>query len=521
MNDHRYTTGVAYTFPLTNTHRKTVAVSLRGTKNVWHCVPFTTERGKPVFRFMAEKPGMYSFTDGSLKKTIEVMPYSGTNALYLHGGVVFNSKKQAFTYGDGTAFFYLADTWWYGATKRMPFDTAFKTLVKTRKKQGFSVVYLVVGIPPEIAVDSTQAESEGGMPFTREGTINQSYFNMVDRKIAYLVDNGLVPCIVGSWGNHIDELGVACMKLLWQEICARYASYPVMFCLTGEVDKRVHQKELHFLKNSVKSLMPKSAWLGARRVYGTVTTLFKKQVNDSYLTARIAAWDRVGQALVKQNAYKRPLFVHTSGHKTAFELFGKKRSYLVINTFQSGHSRESMKAMIQIIEQNVKVGTPILNMEPWYEGIGGNFGPEYQRLAFWASMLGGAVGHSYGAHGIWQMEEKDNFMGHWGRSSWKRASHFKGADDIGRAAYFLRKHDMYRLNPIKAVVSDTYCFFEGKSNHNDRIIYVSNASKYDINSMNVPKGHTAYILDPSTMKVGRKKVYTTNDMIVVITSRLI
>src|SRR3989344_3338941 len=134
-----------------------------------------------------------------------------------------------------SSFFWLADTWWYGMTSRCSFED-FKILVDDRKKKGFTVIQTVVGVPPEVDIFSSHAANSGGLPFKRNRQLNLKYFDEVDRKIKYLVDAGLVPCIFGGWGHHIDILGVPAIKRLWKEIVKRYAHFPVVFCLCGEAD---------------------------------------------------------------------------------------------------------------------------------------------------------------------------------------------------------------------------------------------------------------------------------------------
>ncbi len=62
-------------------------------------------------------------------------------------------------------------------------------------------------------------------------------------------------------------------------------------------------------------------------------------------------------------------------------------------------------------------------------------------------MLAGAAGHSYGAHGLWQMAQGDGFMAHWGDSQWTAAARAPGASQLGLGAEFLRTLPWWRLTP--------------------------------------------------------------------------
>ena len=49
---------------------------------------------------------------------------------------------------------------------------------------------------------------------------------------------------------------------------------------------------------------------------------------------------------------------------------------------------------------------PVIDGEVCYEGIGEACRQEVQRLMFWACVLNGACGHTYGANGIWQVNTR-------------------------------------------------------------------------------------------------------------------
>jgi hypothetical protein len=162
---------------------------------------------------------------------------------------------------------------------------------------------------------------------------------------------------------------------------------------------------------------------------------------------RIKEWAQVGDYISRIDPFKRPITAHVSRKTTALDLLGKAK-WLSVNTIQSGHSKDSIPFMVSSILGNSKSGMPIINMEPWYEGILGNFGELEQRQAFWMCILSGAKGHSYGAHGIWQMSKKgENFMKHWGESNWEEALGFKGAEQLGLAKKFLEKYEWWKLEP--------------------------------------------------------------------------
>jgi len=55
-----------------------------------------------------------------------------------------------------------------------------------------------------------------------------------DLRIQYLVERGLVPCIVACWGYFLPLMGIKKMKTHWRNLIARWGAYPVVWCLAGE-----------------------------------------------------------------------------------------------------------------------------------------------------------------------------------------------------------------------------------------------------------------------------------------------
>jgi len=409
------------------------------------------------------------------------------NPLVSHGAPTLSPNGMYLTHADGTPFFWLADTWWYGATVRTPWN-AFTKLVCDRKRKGFTVIQLVVGYPPEVSLGDPSSRNEGGFPTHKDGSINPLYFEAVDKKIKYLVENGIVPCIVGGWGHHMTLLGEQTVKALWTEIIKRYGSYPVIWCLTGEVDllppidlsletHTIQKMLFHELKSllrfsparflfglwkKIKQSNPTipSFWQvrhsrtrpesgisdhdsGQARV--THSALFHKEQPQVETSPQCRQWARVAR-YIKTVSPNRLLTVHVNSRQSASHLFHNP-SWLDIDSIQSGHTKENAGFLISSAK-TYSASRPFINLEPWYEGIHGDFGPDLERFAFWASVLSGAKGHTYGAHGIWNMAtNSDPFLSHWGVSDWQGAMHFKGGEQIGKGKQWLMQFPWWRLLP--------------------------------------------------------------------------
>jgi len=368
------------------------------------------------------------------------------------------SFDHSYLVKNGKPFFWLADTWWYGATSRMKWPESFKTLVRDRKRKGFTVIQIVVGYPPEIDLSSKNARNSGGAPFDNEGKVNSKYFDEVDKKIKYLVENGLVPCIVGGWGNHIDILGVDKIKKLWQEIISRYSHYPVVFCLCGELDlpdlastNTTEGSPYSYAKKFV-SILPNPLRKRAINAGRKIKMLLSSQKRESKLKNRIEKWQEVARFIKITDPHKRLVTAHVSQKSTADSILGHP-NWLDIDSIQSGHGKDRIPFMVEAILNSKKM---IINLEPWYEGILGNFNDYNQRVAFWLCVLSGAKGHSYGAHGIWQMADNDNFMKHWGNSDWKKSINFPGALQLGKSVKFLQNYEWWKMSPDFTIVNPSW-----------------------------------------------------------------
>ncbi|MCG2659410.1 MAG: DUF4038 domain-containing protein, partial [Kiritimatiellae bacterium] len=196
-------------------------------------------------RFASPQIGSYHFqticsnpSDSGLhglEGDFRVARYTGANPLFRHGPIRVATDKRHFEHADGTPFFWLGDTWWMGLTKRLTWPKGFQTLTRDRVQKGFSVIQIVAGLYPDMPAFDKRGANEAGYPWEKDyRRINPAYFDMADRRIRHLVESGLAPCIVGCWGYFLPWMGIEKMKKHWQNLVARYGSYPVVWCLAGE-----------------------------------------------------------------------------------------------------------------------------------------------------------------------------------------------------------------------------------------------------------------------------------------------
>ncbi len=140
--------------------------------------------------------------------TLEVSAYTGSNPLLQHGRVRVAADKRHLEHEDGTPFFWLGDTWWMAFCKRMSWPAGFQELAADRTAKGFTLIQIIAGLYPDMPPFDERGANEAGFPWEEDfSRINPAYFDLVDLRVAYLVEQGLTPCIVGFWGYFLDFAG--------------------------------------------------------------------------------------------------------------------------------------------------------------------------------------------------------------------------------------------------------------------------------------------------------------------------
>ncbi len=376
---------------------------------LWKVPAFWAGGKKWTVRFAPPALGKYTYrvecTDkanpglNGKEQTLSVTAYTGSNPLLKHGPLRVSTNKRHFEHADGTPFFWLGDTWWKGLCRRLPWE-GFQELTSDRKKKGFSVVQIVCGTyPDEPGLMKPSWENEGGMPYLKQGfsEMNPEYFNYADRRFKHLVEAGIVPAIVSGWGRavNLNAVGLPGYKRHFRNLIARYGAYPVIWILGGETDKT--QGPWHELAKYVEATDP----------------------------------------------YDRLLCNHTSHLRGALE----GSAMFDFDMDATGHnSWNTVNDVLGKTRQSLKYAPlkPFVSGESCYE-LHMQENPAYlQRYQFWALMLAGAAGHTYGAAGIWHMAtpEAHGNWGGWGGqpydlTTWNEGMNFPGSAQLGRGKALL------------------------------------------------------------------------------------
>jgi hypothetical protein len=381
-------------------------------------------------RFSPPVPGRYAWhslctrpDDGGLHGrggTLEAAPYTGANPLYQRGRVGVSPDRRTLVHRDGTPFFWLADTWWMGLCKRLAWPMDLRVLVADRAAKGFSVVQIVAGPYPDMAAFDERGANEAGFSWETDWSrVNPSWYDMADLRIEYLVSAGLVPCIVGMWGYYLPQMGMARVKAHWRNLVARYAAWPVVFCLAGE------------------GVMP----------------YYLSEDKERDEAAQRRGWTEAARYVRGLDPYGTLLTIHPT-RKGREQV--EDPALIDMEMLQTGHGdRQSLKCTLETVVEchAAEPRMPVIVSEVCYEGIGEACRQEVQRLMFWQSVLNGAAGHTYGANGIWQVNTRARPYGPsphgmaWGNTPWEDAYLLPGSGELGLGKRLLERYRWWKFEP--------------------------------------------------------------------------
>jgi hypothetical protein len=409
--------------------------------------PGGAERRVPAFwaggtswkvRYASHTPGAHRFrtecsdaADAGLhgvEGTVTVEPYAGDNPLYRHGPLRVGKGKRYLEHADGTPFLWLGDTWWMGLTKRLSFPEEFATLAADRKKKGFNVVQIVAGLYPDMPAFDERGANEAGFPWeTDYARIRPEYFDAADRRIQYLADQGIVPCVVSAWGYHLPWLGQERMRQHQRYVYARWGALPIVWCIAGELN-------LPFYLN-------KGFPYGAEE--------------------QTRGWEEVIRYTRTINGLGRPITAHPTGlpPMSARLVLKDSEKLLDFDMLQTPHGQmEALPPTVETVRGSVAARPvmPSVNGEPSYEMLHDKTPAEIARMIFWVNWANGVKGYTYGANGIWQLNGRDKpygnspWGGSYGKISWEEAMNLGGSTQVALGKRLLEQYAWQELEPQPA-----------------------------------------------------------------------
>ena len=385
--------------------------------------------------------------------TVEVLPYTGSNPLYAHGRVMVAPGGRHFQHLDGTPFLWLGDTQWQAFTSRLDWPFGFANLEDDRVTKGFSVVQVVAGPLPDFDADEAWHDhqaNEAGWPWEHEWRrIDPSFYDLVDLKIAGLVERGLLPCIVGMWGFWLNLMGIERVRKHWRYLVARYGAYPVTWCLGGEIQMAVYQVQRaggdHLREHVVgqaEGWTDIAAYVRDIDPYRNLITAHPAAVGVQPVPSR----DADGVSLKSLSGSGRSVLVSDSA--------------LDFDMLQVGHHGfQLLGTTVELVRAAVaqEPPMPVVNGEVNYEGIAGSCWQDMQRFQFWTCMLDGGAGYTYGAAGLWAFWSLHTFskggesenVEDAGGGPWQEVMHLPGSEQVGIGKRFLERYPWWSFRPIQ------------------------------------------------------------------------
>jgi len=366
------------------------------------------------FRYASPVPGRHTWrTECSdtanaglhdIVAALEVIRNTADNPLYQHGPIRVADDHRRFVHADGTPFIWLGDTWWKNLCKRMTWE-GFQELAADRQRKGFSVVQIVCGPYPDEGPFEERWENEGGKPYeTRDFTRgNPDYFRFADRRIAHLVDTGLVPAIVGGWGrgdcDAMATAGVEGMKRHWRNLVAHYGAYPTVWIIGGE--------------------------------------------------SQGPLWTEVARYVREIDPFRRPATLHPA-HSGRLSVTDE--SVIDFDMLQTGHGEwpTARGAIPQVTEAYARApAMPVVVGEFCYEGHMQTAFQDVQRYVFWGALLSGAAGVTYGAAGVWHASVAGDpgLANVYDWTTWREGMAYPGSTQLGLGRKLLAGYPWEHFEP--------------------------------------------------------------------------
>ncbi len=387
--------------------------------------------------------------------TFYVTSYAGTNDFKTKGWLKVSDTNRFLTYGDGTPFFYLADTAWEMGWKSTREE--LKNYLENRKSKGFSVIQMVP-LSHQYLTNNGRRNRYGEDFFLNEdfSKINPRYFDYIDEIVDSVNNKGMVAAIVPLWGwlnelHHRPEWGDNYINkeeslLMAKYISARYAGDNIIWLIGGD---------------------------------------------DRYDTPeRKAFWDEFARIIKNSTGWRQLATVHPRGWSASYDYFDSGTEWLDFHMYQSSHLASAYYVYTAGRKgYDLEPVKPLINGEPNYEDIFNDLkrpddegayrlSDYHVREASYQSILSGAtMGIAYGGNGIWQWH-KNNLPGsHYARVPVMEAINFPGSTQIGILKDIMEEYNWFQLVPNQDFVT---------SPSEDRVIITAQTKSHLISY--IPKG---------------------------------
>jgi hypothetical protein len=373
-------------------------------------------------RFAPTLPGVWRYAvrsrqDPGLDGTVGELlagEAEGDAVVHRHGFLRRSAGGRHLEHADGTPFFWLGDThWrftaetWDGATKPS-WDSWFRDTVDQRVGQGFTVYQANL-----MLFDWGATTSRYFLPGRLFEELDLDHFRqVVDPRMAYLADRGLIVALGLGWHQTIDR-DVEGVRRFAREIVARYGAYPIVWTLGGEVAG--YEPELR--------------------------------------QRRIDGWREVARTIQATDGYDHPRTAHATNERPIAPYY-QGEDWLTLTLNQHGHGDQDLSTAHYRDYFAAHPGTPLVEGESLYEGL---TSVEYAgrrmvtdtmvRHVAYRAIQSGCCGYSYGAQGCWNASDDRDDVAGWGSLPWYEGVDLPGGEQMGHLRRFYGELPWTELRP--------------------------------------------------------------------------
>jgi len=310
-----------------------------------------------------------------------------------------SADRRYFVTDNGKPFFYLADTAWE-LFHRLDRAEA-EVYLRDRAAKGFNAVQAVV-LAEADGLRTPNAIGDLPLLDLSPARPNEAYFRHVDWIVDRAAELGLYTTMLPTWGdkwNCRTDAGPevftpANAEIFGEWLGRRYRNRPVIWMLGGN---RCPENSRHY---SIIRAMAE----GLRRGDG-------------------------GTHLMT---------FHTAGAAGSAEFFHAEK-WLDFNSRQNGHETDFPRYALTRVDYERSPVKPVIGGEPVYEDIPVSLqtvNATYTnaadvRRAFYWNVFGGACGHAYGHHSVWQFYEEGRTPRYAPLMTWREALLQPGAFHMG------------------------------------------------------------------------------------------
>jgi len=271
----------------------------------------------------------------------------------------------------------------------------FKTLIDTRKRQGFTVAHMAFLGPKSPMTPSPGQWKQGDLDFWRRA---DAYF-------VYANDAGIVPIVGIGFPAQIDEASLDDLRQLWRYVIARYGSYAVTWLVVGEY-------------------------------------------NLDNVTSRVTKILELGRFIKEVDPYKRAMTIHPWHYaREQKQAWGEPWYDFIM--LQGAHDAVLPPVSLYGGAFGNRPAKPVLEGEASYEGIH-EVNAERVRMAAYRAIQSGAVGYTYGAQGLWYPTQnaEDTRYSEWGKPLvWWKALALPGAAQMQHLRALYESVEWWKLEP--------------------------------------------------------------------------